>query len=301
MKAIPFVIAVILLFFSDMCFSQEPDTNLYRIQTIDGNTFTGKILAEDNETLVLNTEKLGEITIQKADIRSRDLVQTYMKKDGQLWLPNPQSTRHFWSPNGYGLDKGTGYYQNIWVLYNQVSYGITDNFSMGVGTVPLFLFAGTSTPVWILPKFSFPVVKDKLNIGTGGLFATVLGEATGVFGLLYETTTVGSRDRNVSLGFAWGFADDNWMSRPLINISTMMRLTAKTYFISDNYLFPHENAGGKYGYSMIMSLGGRTIFGGVGLDYSLWIPVGADMDTFVAIPFLGVTIQLGKKGANAKQ
>jgi hypothetical protein len=266
--------------------------DIYRIETSDGNTFTGIILTEDTNTLVLRTERLGDVTIQQADVKSRTLLKNITERDGQLWLPNPQSSRYFWSPNGYGLEKGTGYYQNIWVLYNQASVGITDNFSLGLGTVPLFLFGGFSTPVWILPKLSLPVVRDKVNIGAGGLFATVLGESTGIFGLLYETTTLGPRDKNVSIGFAYGFAQDNWMKKPLINLGTMLRLSARSYFISDNYFIPSDD-----NYTVLMSLGGRSILGSIGLDYSLWIPIDSGMERFIALPFLGITIPLGKRSS----
>ena len=46
---------------------------------------------------------------------------------------------------------------------------------------------------------------------------------------------------------------------------------------------------------VLLSAGGRSIIRNVGLDYSLWIPLGFEMDTFVAIPFLGITVPIGRK------
>jgi len=279
-----------------------PDTTrTFRIETKDGNIFTGYILAQDSAGLILKTEKLGEIKIPLPEIKSKTELKEIVLVNNEIWLPNPQSGRYFWAPNGYGLEEGSSYYQNIWVLYNQVSFSISNNFSLGGGMIPLFLFAGASTPAWIIPKISIPVSKDKVNIGTGALLGTIIGEESTAFGLLYETTTFGSRDRNFSFGFAYGFAAGDWMDRPIINFSTMLRAGPKGYFISENYIIPYETTSWDYVVThkrksaVVISLGGRSIIRNVGLDYSLWIPFNVEMDSFIAIPFLGVTIPIGEK------
>jgi len=45
-------------------------------------------------------------------------------------------------------------------------------------------------------------------------------------------------------------------------------------------------------------MGGRSIIRNIGLDYSLWLPLDSEMDSFIAIPFLGITIPLGGKKAD---
>ncbi|HKK43659.1 MAG TPA: hypothetical protein VJ963_14680 [Bacteroidales bacterium] len=301
-KVIIFLSVIILI--SVRSFGQNiPDTTkVFRIETKDGNAFTGNITRIDSISLVFKTDKFGEIKIPLNEIKSRTEIKDFKVVNNALWLSNPQASRYFWAPNGYGLEKGSSYYQNIWVLYNQVSISASDNFSVGLGMIPLFLFAGAPSPLWLLPKISIPVVKDKLNIGAGALLGAVLAEGSGAFGLLYETTTFGSRDRNLSIGFTYGFAGDSWMNRPIINVSTMIRTGPKGYFISENYIIPYKSETWdydrpveKYKSAVIISLGGRSIIRNIGLDYSLWIPVGANLDSFVAIPFLGVTIPIGKK------
>jgi hypothetical protein len=266
-----------------------PDSaRIYRIDTKDGNTFTGVIVSEDSLLLILRTDNLGEIKIHQPDIKSRTKIDALRKVGNTYWFPNPQSSRYFWGPNGYGLKTGEGCYQNIWVLYNQVSVGVTDNFSLGAGMLPLFLFRGP-TPVWLVPKFSFPVVKDKFNIGTGAFLGTlVTSDGGGFFGLLYATTTFGSRDGNISFGLADGFAGGNWMKTPIINISVLARTGPRGYFITENYFISMD------GQSLVLfSVGGRTIFRNVGLDYSFWLPISKDLGFFI-VPMLGVTIPMGK-------
>ena len=263
------------------------DTTLVRIETMDGNEYTGEIVGQDALKIYLKTHNLGEIGILKSDIRLQQKIKVQQIKDGKVWFENPQSSRYFWAPNAYGLKKGEGYYQNIWVLWNQVSYGITNNFSIGAGVIPLFLFAGAPTPVFILPKISIPVHQDKFNISAGALIGTILGESEASFGILYGNTTVGSRDNNVTFGLGYGFAGDNWASSPMINVSGMFRLTSRGYFITENY---YVNAGGSG--AAVISLGGRWIIKKAALDFGLFLPV-ADTETFVAIPWLGFTVPFG--------
>lgn len=264
-------------------------TKMIKIEMKDGNTFVGLVVEESDKVVVLSTERMGRITLQKQDIKTRMELQGVRREKGEFWMPNPQSTRYFWAPNGYGLKKGEAYYQNIWVFYNQISWGITNNFSMSTGMIPLFLFGGTATPIWVVPKFSFPVKEDNLNIGTGAFLGTVLGDQSGLFGLLFGTVTAGSRDKNISFGIAQGFSTDGWLDIPIFNFSAMARTGPRGYFVSENYLI---TADGEFG--AVISAGGRSIIRNVGLDYSIWIPIFPDMGTFIAAPFLGITVPLGK-------
>jgi hypothetical protein len=61
------------------------------------------------------------------------------------------------------------------------------------------------------------------------------------------------------------------------------------YFVSGNYLIA---ADGEIG--LMISAGGRSIIKKIGLDYSHWIPVFPEMGSFIAAPFLGITVPLGK-------
>ena len=274
-----------------------PDsTVLYRIETTDGNEYLGTIVNEDTEKIHLKTQQVGTITIAKSTIKSMVPVNLNQVKGGAYWFDNPQSTRYLFAPNGYGLRKGEGYYQNILVFVNQASVGITDNISVGAGVVPFFLFGGP-TPIWLVPKVSIPIKKDKINVGVGALIGTVLdtesdsydeSSSTG-FGLAYGQATFGSRDRNISLGLGYGYADGGWANYPTLTLSALIRTGRRGYFITENYLITtgYESIG-------LISLGGRRIIKTIGIDFGLVIPTGLSTD-FVAVPFLGLTIPFGQK------
>jgi hypothetical protein len=256
-----------------------------RIETVDGNEYIGIIKEKTSETIRLKTDKLGEITIPAADIKRISEVTQTLAKDGTYWLDNPQATRYFWAPNAYNLKQGEGYYQNVWILFNQAVYGLTDHFSAGVGVMPLFLFAGTSTPAWITAKFSVPVVENKFNLGAGALMGTVIGEEQTGFGVLYGIATFGSKDKNMNVGLGWGYAGGEMAKNPTVNISGMIRTGAKGYFITENYFIgtPDE-------FVVMMMLGGRRIIKRTGLDFGAVVPLASDMGGFIAIPWLGLTV-----------
>lgn len=278
------------LFFFLYGSAQSQQDSIYHIETRDGNEYFGKITFEDNEKIILKTEKLGEITLYKNEIVKLEMIDNRKINKGRYWTENPDAARYFWVPNGYGLKKGEGYYQNVWVFFNQVSYGITNNISIGAGIAPVFLFGGAPTPVWITPKVSFPVVKDKVNLGVGALFGTVIGEEESGFGLLYGMSTFGTRDKNLTVGVGWGFAGGEIGEKPTINLSGMIRTSRRWYLMTENYYL--DFGGGGVG---LLSFGARHMFNKVGLDFGLFVPFSTDEIELFAIPWLGITIPFGKK------
>ncbi len=261
-----------------------------QIETVDGNAYIGIILKETSETIRIKTDKLGELSIPRSEVKRITQLGVIKAIGGAYWLDNPQATRYFWAPNGYNLKSGEGYYQNVWVLFNQAVYGFTDHFSGGVGVMPLFLFGGTATPAWLMAKFSVPVVENKFNLGAGALMGTVIGEENTGFGILYGISTFGSKDKNLNIGLGWGFAGGEMAKNPTVNISAMIRTGAKGYFITENYFIGTPDT-----FVFITMLGGRSIIRRVGLDYGIVIPISPEMDGFFAAPWLGFTIPFGEK------
>lgn len=260
--------------------------NLVSIETVDGNEFLGEIVTQNSESIVLKTQKFGNVTIRKSDIKKNEPVKVQQIKNGKYWFPNPQSTRYFWSPNGYGLKKGEGYYQNIWVLWNQFSYGITDLVSIGGGVIPTFLF-GAPTPVFATLKFSIPIVKEKFNVAGGAIAGYVLGEEGAGLGILYGLATFGSHDANVTFGMGYGFAGGDWAQAPLININGMLRVSSRGYIITENYIISDG-----YETIVLVTVGGRSVLKKAALDYGLVVPFTGD-GIPLALPWLGFTIPFG--------
>lgn len=267
------------------------NTSIYLVETMDGNKFTGTLLNETDTDIVLKTETVGEIKIEKIKIKYMRAVENEEIKSGKIWGNTPQDARYFFAPNGYGLRKGEGYYQNTYLFFNQASYGITDNFTMGFGMIPLFLFDGAPTPVWLTPKIQFPLIKNKLNFGGGALVGTVLGlesaeEGTNSFGIAYGTLTAGSRNSNLSFGLGYGFAGGQWGDYPSFNLSGMVRIGQKWYLVTENYMFDAgESTAGMY------SAGARLMFPKCSIDFAI-MEAGAE-GSYFPIPWLSFAVPFG--------
>ena len=274
-------IALLLMGFSCILHGQTVDTTRYRLEMRDGNVFTGKLLSRDSLGIVMQTDQLGRIVVRNDQLA---ILEPIVKTPGSMPFYNTQSARYFFSPNGYGLHPGEAYYQNVWVLYNQVSFGITNNVSLGVGVVPLFLFGADATPVWMTPKVSVPVVRDKFQVGAGGFIGTILGESNSGFGIVYGTGTVGSRSKNLTLGLGYGFADGSWADRPAISLSGMIQTGPRSFLLSENYYLSTGDES-----LVLMSLGGRSLIRRIGLDYGGILPISPEIDRFILIPWLGIT------------
>jgi len=259
------------------------EEQLYRVEMNTGEVLVGTIVSEDDEEVVLRTEQLGEVTLKRANIESIEKVDPRRIRDGEYWFPNPQSTRYLFAPNAIGIQKGEGYYQNTWVLFNNVNYGVSNNFSIGAGTVPIFLFGAEALPLWILPKVSVSTPQQNLHVAGGAVLGGVIGVDDGGVGLLYGNATVGSRDHNATLGVGYGYLDGELSDTPAINISGMTRIGKTTYLISENYFLPDAS---------VISLGLRWAPENFTLDAALFRPLG-DTGGLVAWPWLGVTIPFG--------
>lgn len=285
-----FILLLLALFMilgiQEKAHAQQDTTTLWNIITNDGNEYNGFILLKNETEIQFKTNNIGTITLLLSNIKKMTEVKPEDIKGDEVWLDNLQDGRYFFSPSSYGLKKGQGYYQNTWVFFNQLSYGVTDNFSMGIGTVPAFLFGG-NTPVWITPKISFPITENTFAIGGGALVGTVLGEG-GSYGIVYGTSTLGSRDKNLTFGLGYGYVDDEFANSPALTISSLIRVSKKGYFITENYLI--DTGEGTTG---ILSFGGRRVWRNVSLDFGGLLPVGGGSSSLVIIPWLSVVISFG--------
>lgn len=277
-----------------------PDTSLVVIETTDGNQYIGVIVSQTEESILLRTETIGEISLQKSSVKSIKPVKKTELKKGEYWFENPYATtRYFYNPSGYGLPAGQGYYQNTWIFMNQVSVGITDNVSIGLGMVPTFLFAlgeeDVVVPLWITPKVSIPVKEDKVNIGLGALYLTLIGEDVGGVGILYGVSTFGPKNKNLSLGLGWGYATEGGIAkRPTLSISYIHRGKPKWAFLTENYFISAGNEA-----ALILSGGARHIGKKLSIDFGglTFLAVTEGQDTFPIIPWLSIAVPFNlKKG-----
>jgi len=288
-----FVVALaILMAFPGKTWSQKSKKKRQVIiETVDGTILTGKIKNQNNEFLILLSDNIGELKIYKENIKTIEFTRpSNQSPKSNKYQYRDNRSKYFVTSSAYNLKKGEGYYSNTWIFFNEVNYGLTDNFSIGGGIVPLFLFAGEASPVWFTTKLSFPVIKNRLAI-SGGLGAyTILGlsdddDFTSAL-MANLTLTVGSPVNNASLSMYTIF-NGYGATSPVFNLKGKFKISKRSFFMAETYFFISDDI--FFDTVATGMLGIRTMFlGGINLDYGLIIPPEAD-EIFL-FPYLGVQI-----------
>tara|TARA_R110000868_G_scaffold304437_15_gene565225 strand:- start:27036 stop:27944 length:909 start_codon:yes stop_codon:yes gene_type:complete len=266
--------------FSTFEFEKDID---YKIILVDGSEFIGRFLEKDSSTLTISTTSLPKVEIPFSKIKSVTVIDSSsLKKDGSYWFPNPHSTRYFFSPSGLNLKKGEGYYQNTYLLFNSVNYGLTDNISLGGGLE--FISTFTGQPIYyVTPKVGFDI-NEKLNLGAGVLVLGVAGE--GSLGITYGIATYGSRDDNLTAGLGWGFVDGDFSNKPIITLSGMKRLKRKFSIVSENWFVPIDDSyEGLFGYGM------RIFSEKLAVDIGLLNNAAISDELVLGVPYIDLVVK----------
>lgn len=211
-----------------------PDSvHVQRITLQDGSTIFGRVVAVNADTVVFQTTGAGTIQLQIGAIKEVQLIATSAVREGSYWFPNPNATRLFFAPTGQMLKKGEGYFSDYEVFFPGVSYGLTDNITIG-GGVSLFPAGVEDQVYYFTPKIGFSP-SEKLHLATGVLLVGSKGETGGVY---YGVGTIGDGNASFSVGAGYGFAGGDVESKPVAMAGAEVRLSNRIGFVTENYLLP---------------------------------------------------------------
>ena len=146
--------------------------------------------------------------------------------------PGQHRSRYFFSPSSFNLEKGELYYNTMYFLVHDVQYGLSDQFSMGMGTTVI------GFPFYVTPKFTMPInKKSALALGDMLVMGTYATRFTG--NLLYLTYTRGDVYKNFTIGagfLTFGGKDiSNEVNAPVLNFAVLSRISDHIYFVTENY------------------------------------------------------------------
>jgi hypothetical protein len=168
----------------------------------------------------------------------------YRFTDDKFTVPfNHHTSRYFFAPSSYNLRRGELYYNTLYFATHDLQYGVTDHFSVGMGTTPMLL------PFYVTPKYSF-ALNEKHSFSVGTLF--FIGTwGTDFYGNLgYGTYTYGNQFNNVTLGlghfYLGGNQVDQSISKLVINASAMARMSDYLYFVTENYYMGFKESATAY-------------------------------------------------------
>lgn len=195
----------------------------------DKSELSGELVSEDEREVVINSISLGLLTF------SREEVKRIIYLDEKGRIPNPNPTRYFIGQSAYTHEKGEGYYQNIYGLFNLVSYGVTDRFSVIGGVELISLFSGTPI-LFANAKYGVPVA-PKLNVAASLSYLTFAGSlAEFSIGSLNGLVTYGTKEHQFTVGTGYGFANGEVSNTGILTIGGTTRLTKRLAFVTENYV-----------------------------------------------------------------
>lgn len=289
-----------LLFTKSYTSFAQSDNTRYEIQTEDGNIYRGVIMEKEISSIKFNTDNIGIITIKFDDIKKIEKLNNSSSSTNQAaYYRTPEEVQqdedatkeqhpapqvYLIKPSSFGLKKGEAYYQNIWLLFNAVNIGLTDYMSLGIGGI-LIPSIDTSIPAWISPKFTIPVMKDKVHLGLGSVNGAFLGNDPYSFGMLYGDIGVGSDYNHVSFGLGTTYDDGRWLDEAVFTFSGVLRLGRSFSITTENYVLKEQSFYSAYAYHHLSPQ--------VVLQYGLIIQ-NDNFDSFT-IPMLGILVPLNVK------
>lgn len=257
---------------------------LYAARLSSGTTVVGRVDDPRADPLVVQTEN-GTLTIPRARLAELRAVATARLREGVYWPPNPNETRLLFAPTGRMLKPGEGYYSNTYLFIQQFAGGVTPQFTFGGGfsIVPSEDFSNNI--LYVTPKLGV-YNSERTNVAVGVLAAIIPGEDTdGTFGIAYGVATFGSPDAHVTTGAGFGYAQGRFAQDPVFMIGGEKRLSRRTAFISENYVFPSADETNN-----LVSYGLRFFGDRLSVDFALLNTLGEEM-VFPGVPYVAFAVK----------
>ncbi len=236
---------LLFIFFSLWCLNAMAQNvkqltigNNYSFEIKDGSNRSGRLDSLNAVYYYINNPSIG---VDRISIKSVSKVKAIkLNKDG--YFSNPHYSRYFFGPSAIPHPKGEVYWNNIWLEYNTIQYGVTDNFSVGMGGL---LFTSLSGYPTLLPnaKYSFKL-NEKSHIAVGGLMLVInTSSKTSSASLPFVVYTYGDSEVNISFGGGWAHEKTSgWSNRPTGYIAGIKRVARNWVVQGEAYLLNNSTA-----------------------------------------------------------
>lgn len=275
--------------------AQLDKTKTYQVTLKDGSVITGKIISDTDQEIVIQSVTMGEITLQKENIKSVLPIASINEKKSGIWFANPNPSKYLLGNSAIPMEKHTGYFQNTWVFVNTFSYAFTKNISLAAGFEIISLLAEGGGPYafYINPKVSFKLAE---NFYAGGniLYANTIKTAENFGGLatLNGFATYGNKNNNLTGGIGFGWADGKFSPKPVIILSGMVRASKRIGFVSENWIVPtlDEGTEDSYSYYGIFSYGIRFLGEKISVDLAFLNNPDIASELIIGIPWLDFVV-----------
>jgi hypothetical protein len=237
----------------------------------DGSRLYGRVVTIEADHISFRTVAGAEVRVARSEILWLAVAEGRLVK-GEFLPADSNATRLFFGPTARSLRRGQAYVGVYELLLPTVQVGLTDRFSIGGGTLPLFGFEDGRL-AWITPKVQL-YSGDRAAVAAGVIHFFVSGEDD--VGIAFAATTFGPSDAAVTTGAGCAYATgDEGGCSAVVMVGGERRLSRRVKFISENYLWKGSG---------LLSGGFRFLGDRLSADVGLVIPLGTD--EFVAVPIV---------------
>lgn len=266
------------------CQKMKADSQLYKLYIDRGNVLYGYIMYEDQDSITLNAESIGPITI------SKEFVNTISKTSGPRQYTAAKELlykdNYFYTESAFTPKEGSLYFQNNYLLSNRISYSPTKNiaieggfyfepYNFEEGGAVLAIKAGLS-----LTKSIHVGAKSQLFEGTDYYKAQVHS------GIL----TLGNINNNFSVGVHWSNVNDydaieNSRKKILYSFSGTVAINKKNAIKFEHINFRNNISMLNVG----MSLNTKTLSFTYGISF---YTTDNEFDEYPPLPYLSLKLPL---------
>jgi len=217
--------------------NRDPKIGDYvRVEMQNGSSFKGTVEKIDANQIELFIEGIGKLIVDRQF--QKKLVIYDPGSSARIFdYENPLYSKYYLGESAIGLKKGEAYYQNIGILFNFFSYGVSDNFSIGGGFESVSLFTGRVPIFFVNPKITFHTANDLIHFGVGSFIGFSVQDPNGIGGASYGNITIGDKNNNLTFGVGLPFASEIGLSdNPIIQIAGMGRLTNRLGLVGELFV-----------------------------------------------------------------
>lgn len=209
----------------------KPVRRQYAITLQDGTKLIGELIRQDSLETVIKTRTMGQVTVKASQIVASEPVDG--NAAATVGYPNRFPQYLNFTPTAYSAERGRLYYRNSLVFYNQLDYGMTDNWSVGAG-----VFIGPPiTLLSLTTKVSFPVSKA-VRLGVQGQYFTgntfIFNRERFGFSYVQGIASIGTPQRNVTIGLGTILEQGRLGEVTLLTVGIVRKINPTLTFISEN-------------------------------------------------------------------
>jgi hypothetical protein len=295
MKKLYFIILLLFLFGS-ISYSQIEDPKIevpkkenrskVIVYTKTGEIFKGYFISQNKDFIEIETESAGTLKIPANRIdKVESLDEENKKKTIQEDLSQVNPVRYMLGTSAFNYEKGGNYIRNNPMTYHR---GITDNFSIGVGSSLWALVLGVPI-IYINPQFTKQLGKNvHYKIGLDA-FAGTSFDAGGAAAAIFNTgITIGDPDLNLTGTVYYGAVSDFNRLNPFYSLAGMARISKKLMVVSEGFYIPTD-----FDDNMsILFYGGRYITETASYDLGFFYNQEIAEVIPFGIPFFAVTVKI---------